>query len=550
MISQEALADFLSRTVVVIHGFYVREALAIIDLIDAVDLTLGCVLVTTDTEEKQRSITSRLSRNAPQQSSVVLCPNRGRDIGPFLIEGGRVIEDYEFILHLHTKRSPHNDLHKDWSRYLWNSLLGNRRRLSTLAAAFQSPVLGLVYPEHHPTVAGLRNWGFDFHKTRSLLNRMGIEITAEELLEFPTGSMFWSRIDALHPLFAVGLEYADFEPESGQVDGTLAHAIERSLLYIVESSGYSFAKLEAPCATASEDDSIDDMFDGKQIARTLRSSIRLLGSRASGSEFRRRIDEVDPVDVRFGDVTTKRFNVLIPTLKPEKTFGGIASALRVAAELFQELPAGTLCRLIVTSDDVDRSSVNEAIQALGVDFSLVRPSEDIEANTVVTLKGSADWEPLCISTNDLWFATAWWTAHLGFRLLARQREVGGLAGSLVYLIQDFEPGFYNWSDKYALAESTYHHPESTVAIINSEELANFFAERYKFRHASVLPYSVNDRIADAMSSQSITERRKQVLVLWSTGGRSECLCQCRRGAASVAGEKPGLRIGIPRGVRW
>ena len=41
--------------------------------------------------------------------------------------------------------------------------------------------------------------------------------------------MFFARLDALKPLMNLSIQDEDFEVEAGQIDGTLAHAIERMM---------------------------------------------------------------------------------------------------------------------------------------------------------------------------------------------------------------------------------------------------------------------------------------------------------------------------------
>jgi len=53
--------------------------------------------------------------------------------------------------------------------------------------------------------------------------------------------MFWFRPAALAGLLDLELADADFEPEAGQVDGTMAHAMERFLGLLVRSNGFWLA---------------------------------------------------------------------------------------------------------------------------------------------------------------------------------------------------------------------------------------------------------------------------------------------------------------------
>jgi len=77
------------------------------------------------------------------------------------------------------------------------------------------------------------------------LKRCGINMKLPPKPDFSAGTMLWYRTEALAPLFDVDMEYSDFEDENGQFEGTLMHAVERSLVYIARSQGYIIKKILA-----------------------------------------------------------------------------------------------------------------------------------------------------------------------------------------------------------------------------------------------------------------------------------------------------------------
>ena len=81
--------------------------------------------------------------------------------------------------------------------------------------------------------------GANRQELEALCVRVGVPLPDYERAVFASGSMFWARASALEPILDAGLCSADFENENGQVDGTLAHSIERFLGWSVQASGGS-----------------------------------------------------------------------------------------------------------------------------------------------------------------------------------------------------------------------------------------------------------------------------------------------------------------------
>ncbi|WP_462381122.1 rhamnan synthesis F family protein [Pseudomonas sp. Marseille-QA0892] len=165
-------------------------------------------------------------------------PNRGRDIGPFLAGFGADLKKHKFIGHIHSKRSPHNPAKRDWRTQLMTHLMGSKGvATANLRLLAENAHLGMIFPEYHWSLANQIAWGTNYPYCQALSARMNIDICVDRMVPFPAGSMFFSRTEAILPLLNLSLTFNDFPEETAQVDGTLAHAVERLFGNVVLATG-------------------------------------------------------------------------------------------------------------------------------------------------------------------------------------------------------------------------------------------------------------------------------------------------------------------------
>lgn len=203
------------------------------------------VYATTDSELKAAAICNLLQAHPRvREHREMIVANRGRDIGPWVTAMARLNARHETWCHLHTKKSLHApEVGRDWREFLLDSLVGSPQKVHDVLASFAaSPRLGLVVPAFH---AGAVKEDFvpwdDRDRAAALYRRLGLSRQPPRRPFFAAGTMCWYRSDALAPLFRAGFEPGDFDAESGQVTGTLMHAIERALADVAAERGYTLA---------------------------------------------------------------------------------------------------------------------------------------------------------------------------------------------------------------------------------------------------------------------------------------------------------------------
>ena len=127
------------------------------------------------------------------------------------------------------------------------NLLGHKHPMMDiiLAKMASDPSIGMVYPDD-PNILG---WSKNHDLGMKLAARLGMRSPSATEFSFPVGTMFWSRGSAIRRLFEMGLEWKDYPPEPIPTDGTILHALERLLPFLVEDSGYRCLLTNVPGVT-------------------------------------------------------------------------------------------------------------------------------------------------------------------------------------------------------------------------------------------------------------------------------------------------------------
>jgi len=204
------------------------------------------------------SIAQNFRRGVSHLGNVVVecVPNRGRDIAPMIVQFGRRLLRHDFVLHVQTKRSPHASVLGSWFSEIFESLLGSPNGSGWEVNEIVDLLSGdakIVYPApNNNIVLDRTGWSDNYLLAKELLEKYSeCHIEDFPVVEFPQGSMFWARSDAVRTLLSLPLTYEDFPIEPMPPDGTIAHALERLILVFAN-------KVPGRCYRLHNRDSIPD----------------------------------------------------------------------------------------------------------------------------------------------------------------------------------------------------------------------------------------------------------------------------------------------------
>ena len=229
-----------SNTIIVVHLYYhdlIDDILAYID--DSKDVDL---LVTLPAHTPKAVIDTLIA--SLNNVYLYIGINKGRDILPFF-SIFNIIESfgYDYVLKIHGKKSIHRKDGEQLRKSSFNALLGTVPIDKVIHFFETNKDIGLIAPDD--SIISLANDDYLVNNKDNIIFFLGLAGYDEVDLNFDfiAGSMFWARVDALKFVTRIGLTEDNFDEELGQLDGTMAHAIERLFSYMAAKEGYKTATL-------------------------------------------------------------------------------------------------------------------------------------------------------------------------------------------------------------------------------------------------------------------------------------------------------------------
>ena len=365
--------------------------------------------------------------------------NIGRDVAPFIVGFRDQILNYDLILKLHSKKSPHSNALSGWFFHCLDNLIGSKVIAATNLKSLQAAETGIVYPiENYALSLGIKHdscWGHEdgnYTKAKPFLKRFNLtHITRDSQFRFPTGTMFWCKPELLKPLLDWNLSWNDFDEEGGQIDGTIAHSIERLIglstteifnqKLITTYSGYLLSKQHQHDKLIIED----------------RNKLRIDGFE---KVIQFKAQKLDPQWSINKNTNTKSLHIhwVIPNFTPG--LGGHMTIFRTIDYLER---CGHQCTIWVHSElkGNDKPSRLSSLHKRVIDQSFI----PLQTDQVYMLGNNQD--DLDLVSGDIIIATDRMSTYpvLGMKKFQKR----------FYFVQDYEPYFFARGSSSILTEQSY-----------------------------------------------------------------------------------------------
>ncbi|GHT82280.1 hypothetical protein FACS1894125_4600 [Actinomycetota bacterium] len=217
------------RLAVIVHAFYLDLWTKISKRLEFIPEPFD-VFITT--RERHKDYNFEINTNVDHSIKVYVVPNRGRDVLPFLYILRKIrAAGYAKFLKIHTKKTIHRQDGFDWFQEILDDLLPNANIVDKTISALGSKY-NIIGPDRQ-IVSLSKHIGSNYKDLELIISRAFskeyAQVVSDNLQNFTYfgGTMFWGNVSFFDPVLDLLLGPEDFPSEEGQIDGTMAHALER-----------------------------------------------------------------------------------------------------------------------------------------------------------------------------------------------------------------------------------------------------------------------------------------------------------------------------------
>ncbi len=205
-----------------------------------------------------------------------------------------------------------------------------------------------------------------------------------------------------------------------------------------------------------------------------------------------------------------RINLVIHSINSKFVFGGVSTAL----DFLNSISPYFKYVRIITLDEPTSETLKKYSEYCYVTLEQLEQNEHKHQSKEILSLHDYNEHTLALGNNDILIGTYWLTAYMAQRFAVWQSQAFNQpVKPIIYLIQDYEPGFYAWSSHYLLVRSTYEYRHPMVAFYNTRLLQEYFhRHNYKFAHEYSFEPRMNQKLAEKYSKLKGIKKNKQILI--------------------------------------
>lgn len=418
---------------------------------------------------------------------VKVVENSGRDVSPLLVAFKDAWREYDYICHIHTKRSLHTDFGDEWRTYLFDKILGSEKTVKAVLNKLESDNdLAFIYPENFHKIKKYTSSDSNVSEINSLLNRLGLaEEESYSDYPFAAGTMGWFKTKCYKDLVNLEFQYDDFKNTNEKLDATLAHAMERFFAIYPVKKGFKTAVFY------SQPNNQNIIDEAKQFSQSF----------PVGNKWMRDDPKISANPVASLSPMHNFFNkdsLVIHWVIPD--FGiGAGGHMTIFRMIYFLEKLGHRQTIWIQNVNNYRSPFL-AKETISKYYQPIGKNVDVQF-----LPDNTEW-----ISGDIAIATDCWTAY-PVRSMSKFKK-------RCYFIQDYEPIFHPMGENYLIAEQTYDFGFTAITAgpwlkkkAQDKGMTAYdfplCADETVYSVTEEKSYTVKDKLNIAFYSRSYTPRR-------------------------------------------